>query len=99
MDTYRRGGAVVRGALIMALVAGCATAPIVPPIEIPVAVPLVVPESLEAPLNIDPPIFVDPRAKEAIIGLDSDNARKLLRMIGEMASRLRAWEAWAGALR
>lgn len=81
--------------------AGCTGAPVYEPVQVSVPYPVVVlpPESLTAPLALDPPEFVPPAFPGVTSCLEPAGIDALRTMLIRLSVRLEAWEAWAATLK
>lgn len=68
-----------------------------PPVEVRVPVPVKakVPKELHQPVKMGPlPVFVSPADPKATSALTPEGEKRLKRLLLELVTRIRAWEAW-----
>lgn len=68
-----------------------------PPVEVKVPVPVKAraPDELRQPVKTGPlPVFVAPADPKATSALTPEGEKRLKRLLLELQTRIRAWEAW-----
>lgn len=99
-EVMRQGRSALVSAVVILLcivlavvLTSCATKPTI--VEVPVATHETPPEELLAPLATESlPVFVAPDDPDASSALTAEGERDLKRLIANLLTRVKAWEAW-----